>query len=334
MIPIRDTVSSKNYPVVNNLLIGINVFLYLAVLLTYGTELSRFDYIYGLVPARYSTPQIASYFSFGQQAFSLVSFMFLHGGFWHLLGNMWILYIFGDNVEDRLGHLRYLLFYLLCGIASGFTHLILNLHSNIPVIGASGAIAGIMGAYMLLHPYSKILTLIPIIFIPWFVEIPAVFFLGFWFLMQFLQATSVDSGATGIAWWAHVGGFLFGMLFLKVFLFFPDLPGGGTARNLHKNVNKITTRKKTHRLQVIRPVGFENDPTLYGTIIITPYEALSGGHKMVNISWGFHKKFFKVVIPSGIKDGGLLRLIGQGKRKADGDIGDLLLKVSIGLAQK
>ena len=331
MIPIRDTISSKNYPVVNNVLIGINVFLYFAVLLTHGTELSRFDYIYGLVPARYSTPQIASYFSFAQQALSLVSFMFLHGGFWHLLGNMWTLYIFGDNVEDRLGHLRYLLFYLLCGMASGFTHLIFNLHSNIPVIGASGAIAGIMGAYMLLHPYAKILTLIPIIFIPWFVEIPAVFFLGFWFLMQFFQATSVDSGVSGIAWWAHVGGFLFGMLFLKVFFSFPNLAGRGvlqyapTTRNLHN----LTARKKTHKLQVIRPVGFENDPTLYGTIIITPYEALSGVHKMVNVSWGFHKKFFRVVIPPGIKDGGLLRLTGHGKRKADGNIGDLLLKVSI-----
>ena len=325
MIPIRDTISSKNYPIVNNILIGINVFVYLAVLLTHGTELSRFDYIYGLVPARYSTPQIASYFSFGQQAFSLISFMFLHGGFWHLLGNMWTLYIFGDNVEDRLGSVRYLLFYLLCGMASGFTHLILNLHSNTPVIGASGAIAGIMGAYMLLHPYSKILTLIPIIFIPWFVEIPAVFFLGFWFLMQFFQATSVNSGASGIAWWAHVGGFLFGMLFLKVFLYFPVLRGAGATRNLHN----ITTRKKTHKLQMIRPVGFENDPTLYGTIIITPYEALSGASKMVNILWGFHKKLFRVVIPPGIKDGGLLRLTGHGKRKADGNVGDLLLKMSI-----
>ena len=325
MIPIRDTISSKNYPIVNNILIGINVFVYLAVLLTHGTELSRFDYIYGLVPARYSTPQIASYFSFGQQAFSLISFMFLHGGFWHLLGNMWTLYIFGDNVEDRLGPVRYLLFYMLCGMASGFTHLILNLHSNIPVIGASGAIAGIMGAYMLLHPYSKILTLIPIIFIPWFVEIPAVFFLGFWFLMQFFQATSVNSGASGIAWWAHVGGFLFGMLFLKVFLYFPVVRGAVATHNLHD----ITTRKKTHKLQVIRPVGFENDPTLYGTIIITPYEALSGASKMVNISWGFHKKFFRVVIPPGIKDGGVLRLTGHGKRKADGNVGDLLLKMSI-----
>ncbi|MCD6271461.1 MAG: rhomboid family intramembrane serine protease [Deltaproteobacteria bacterium] len=321
MIPIRDTISSKNYPVVNNVLIGVNLFVYLAGLF-HGSGLSRFDYIYGLVPARYSIPQIASYFSFGQQALSLVSFMFLHGGFWHLLGNMWTLYIFGDNVEDRLGPLRYLLFYLICGMASGMTHLILNLHSNIPVIGASGAIAGVMGAYLLLHPYSKILTLIPIIFIPWFVEIPAFFFLGFWFFMQFLQATGGDSAASGIAWWAHVGGFLFGMLFLKVFL---CLPGAGDTHG----ISRITARKKTNTLQVIRPVGFENDPTLYGTIIITPYEAISGAYKMVNISWGFYKKLFRVVVPSGIKDGGLLRLKGEGKKNTDGKTGDLLLKVTI-----
>ena len=324
MIPIRDTISSKNYPVVNNVLIGVNVFFYLAGLF-HGSGLSRFDYIYGLVPARYSIPQIASYFSFGQQALSLVSFMFLHGGFWHLLGNMWTLYIFGDNVEDRLGHVRYLLFYLLCGMTSGLTHLVLNLQSNIPVIGASGAIAGVMGAYLLLHPYAKILTLIPIIFIPWFVEIPAFFFLGFWFLIQFLQATGGDSGAGGIAWWAHVGGFLFGMLFLKIFLYLPDLQSAGDSQNLRQ----ITVKRKTHRLQVIRPVGFENDSTLYGTIVITPYEASSGAHKMVNISWGFYKKLFRVVIPPGIKDGGMLRLKGEGKKKTDGNTGDLLLKVTI-----
>ena len=324
MIPIRDTISSKSYPVVNNVLIGVNAFVYLAGLF-HGSGLSRFDYIYGLVPARYSIPQISSYFSFGQQALSLVSFMFLHGGFWHLLGNMWTLYIFGDNVEDRLGHVRYLLFYLLCGMTSGLTHLVLNLQSNIPVIGASGAIAGVMGAYLLLYPHSKILTLIPIIFIPWFVEIPAFFFLGFWFLIQFLQATGGDSGAGGIAWWAHVGGFLFGMLFLKVFLYLPDLQGAGDSQNLRQ----ITVKRKTHRLQVIRPVGFENDSTLYGTIVITPYEAFSGAHKMVNISWGFYKKLFRVVIPPGIKDGGMLRLKGEGKKKTDGNTGDLLLKVTI-----
>jgi len=165
MIPIRDTIPSKNYPVVNNTIIGINVVVYL-VQISLVPDLNRFVYIYGLVPARYSIPQITSYFTKSQQLFSLLSFMFLHGGFWHLLGNMWSLYIFGDNIEDRLGPLRYLVFYLLCGITSGLSHLIINLHSNIPTIGASGAVAGVMGAYLILYPNAKILTLIPIIFIP------------------------------------------------------------------------------------------------------------------------------------------------------------------------
>ncbi|MBW1608804.1 MAG: rhomboid family intramembrane serine protease, partial [Deltaproteobacteria bacterium] len=129
MIPIRDTIPSKNYPVVNHTIIGINVALYLFEM-SQGANLDRFIYIYGLVPARYSVPQIASYFSTGQQLFSLLSFMFLHGGFFHLLGNMWFLYIFGDNIEDRLGPFRYIAFYLLCGITSGLSHLVLNFHSN------------------------------------------------------------------------------------------------------------------------------------------------------------------------------------------------------------
>ena len=163
MIPLRDTVPAKTYPVVNNVIIGINVAIFLYQL-TQGAGLDRFIYIYGLVPARYSVPQIGDYFTVPQQLFSFLSFMFLHGGFWHLLGNMWSLYIFGDNVEDRLGHLHYLLFYIICGIASGLSHMLLNMNSNVPTIGASGAIAGVMGAYFILHPRARILTLIPIWF--------------------------------------------------------------------------------------------------------------------------------------------------------------------------
>ena len=140
MIPIRDTVQSKNYPVVNTVIIALNVLLYL-VELAQGERLNHFILIYGLVPVRYSVPEISAYFTLGQQAFAFLSFMFLHGGFWHLLGNMWSLYTFGDNVEDRLGHLRYVIFYLLCGGASGLSHLFLNWHSQVPTIGASGAIA-------------------------------------------------------------------------------------------------------------------------------------------------------------------------------------------------
>ena len=187
MIPIRDTTPTQNAPIVNSTIIGINVVIFV-IQIAQGPEVHQFNYIYGLVPARYTVPQISAYFNLGQQVLSFFSFMFLHGNFWHLLGNMWSLYIFGDNVEDRLGPLRYLMFYLICGVASGVSHLLLNLHSNLPTIGASGAIAGVMGAYFILHPRSRILTLIPIIFIPYFMEIPAYFFLGLWFLLQFINA--------------------------------------------------------------------------------------------------------------------------------------------------
>jgi len=321
MIPIRDTIPSKNYPIVNNVIIGINIVLFL-VELAQGASLDRFIYIYGLVPARYSVPHIRSYFSFGQQVFAVLSFMFLHGGFWHLLGNMWFLYIFGDNVEDRLGPFRYLAFYLLCGITSGLSHLILNLYSNVPTIGASGAIAGVMGAYLILHPNSKILTLIPIIFIPWFIEIPAFFFLGLWFVLQFIHAAGSQGNIAGIAWWAHIGGFIFGMIFLKIFIAVP------VTGFTHKT-RRLTEKRKTHRLQVIRPVGPGNDPHLYGTISITPYEALAGTQKLVNIPWGYQKRIMRVTVPPGVKDGSKLRLKGQGKITPDGLRGDLFLKVSV-----
>lgn len=321
MIPIRDTIPSKNYPVVNNCIIGINVILYL-VQMAQGPDLNRFVYIYGLVPARYSIPQITSYFTTGQQFFSLLSFMFLHGGFWHLLGNMWSLYIFGDNVEDRLGPLRYIVFYLLCGITSGLSHLIFNLNSNIPTIGASGAIAGVMGAYLILHPKAKILTLIPIIFIPWFIEIPAFFFLGFWFVLQFINAAGSHGSIGGIAWWAHIGGFIFGIIFLKIFLLLPEI-------GVSDQMRRVTAKRKTHRLQVVRPVGTGNDPHLYGTITITSFEATAGTHKLVNIPWGFQKRLIRVTVPAGMKAGSKLRLKGLGKITADGQRGDLYLKVAI-----
>ncbi len=321
MIPIRDTIPSKHYPVVNHTIIGINVVIYLFEM-SQGADLNRFIYIYGLVPARYSVPQIASYFSTGQQLFSLFSFMFLHGGFFHLLGNMWFLYIFGDNIEDRLGPFRYIAFYLLCGITSGLSHLVLNFHSNMPTIGASGAIAGVMGAYLILHPHAKILTLIPIIIIPWFIEIPAFFFLGLWFVLQFLNATGSHGGAGGIAWWAHIGGFVFGIVFLKILLALPET--GMTDR-----MRRVTAKRKTHRLQIIRPVGPGKDPHLYGTISVTSFEALAGTKKLVNIPWGFQKRIVKVIVPPGIKEGSKLRLKGLGKTTSDGQRGDLFLKVAI-----
>jgi membrane associated rhomboid family serine protease len=321
MIPLRDTTPARSYPIVNSAIIAINVVVY-GLQLLQGPELNRFIYIYGLVPARYSVAPLAAYFTTGQQLFSLVSFMFLHGGFWHILGNMWSLYIFGDNVEDHLGPIRYALFYLLCGISSGLSHLLLNLNSNIPTIGASGAIAGVMGAYFILHPRSKILTLIPIFFIPYFIDIPAYIFLGLWFVLQFISAAGSPGDAGGIAWWAHIGGFIFGLLFLKLF---DRLPHTGVSRR----IRQFTAKRKSPRLQLVRPAGSGDDPHLYSLIKITPYEALAGTRKLVNIPLGFQKRIFSVQVPPGIQEGTVLRLKGLGQRLSSGEIGDLYLKVSI-----
>jgi membrane associated rhomboid family serine protease len=320
MIPLRDTAQSRNYPVINNTIIAINVFFFL-IELSKGHGLDQFIQTYGLVPARYSVPEIGALYSLGQQAIAFLSFMFIHGGFWHLLGNMWFLYIFGDNIEDLLGHARYLIFYIMCGLASGLFHLFISWNSTIPTIGASGAIAGVMGAYLISYPRAKILTMIPF-FIPYFIEIPAFFFLGIWFLLQFLNAAGSSAQGGGIAWWAHIGGFISGIIFIKIFLMLPE--GGITHR-----LRDVTSKKKTPRLQIIRMAASDADPHLHGDIVITPQEARLGAQKLVNIPWGFRTRLFKVTIPSGIDNGAILRLRGMGRRMSDGQSGDLYLNVLI-----
>jgi membrane associated rhomboid family serine protease len=321
MIPIRDTTPSKSVPVVNNTIIGINIVFFL-VQLAQGQGQDHFVYLYGLVPAKFTVPQVSAYFSLGQQILSLFTFMFLHGGFMHLIGNMWSLYIFGDNVEERLGPVRYVAFYLLCGLASGMTHLLFNTHSNIPTIGASGAIAGVMGAYFILYPRSRILTLIPIIFIPWFVEIPAFFFLGIWFVLQFLNAAGSSGQAGGIAWWAHIGGFVFGILFLKLL---DRIPATGVSDRLRH----ATERKRSHRFQVVKTGSGEKAADLYGSLTITQYEAMVGARKLITVPWGLQNRLFNVVVPQGIADGQVLRLKGVGKPRSDGTRGDMMLKIRI-----
>jgi membrane associated rhomboid family serine protease len=321
MIPIRDTIRSETYPVVNSLIIAINVLVFF-IELSQGPRLDGFIKTYGLVPARYSVPQISAYFSTGQQAIAFLTFMFLHGGFLHLLGNMWFLYIFGDNVEDRLGHLRYLIFYLVCGLASGISHLALNWHSQTPTIGASGAIAGVMGAYLILYPKAKVLTLVPIFFFFQFLEIPAFLFLGVWFLFQFLSAAGTSAQMGGIAWWAHIGGFMFGIIFLKLFELLPETGAG-------KKFQGLTRKRSTPRLQVIRPADVGDDPNLYGVVSVSEREALFGVHKLVNIAQGFKKKTFLLTIPPGVTAGSKLRLKGMGREMPEGGRGDVYLKVQI-----
>ncbi len=321
MIPIRDTIRSETYPIVNSVIIGINVLVFF-VELSQGQRLDAFIKTYGLVPVRYSVPQISAYFTTGQQAIAFLTFMFLHGGFLHLLGNMWSLYIFGDNVEDRLGHLRYLAFYLVCGLASGLSHLALNWHSQIPTIGASGAIAGVMGAYFILYPKAKVLTLVPIFFFFQFLEVPAFLFLGVWFLFQFLSAAGTSAQMGGIAWWAHIGGFIFGIIFLKLFEMLREIGAG-------KKFQGLTRKRSTPRLQVIRPAGTGDDANLYGVVSVSEREALFGAHKLVNIAQGFKKKTFLLTIPRGVSAGSKLRLKGMGREMPEGGKGDLYLKVQI-----
>jgi membrane associated rhomboid family serine protease len=148
--------------------------------------------------------------------------MFLHGGWAHLIGNMWSLWIFGDNVEDVMGPWRFLVFYLLTGVAAGVTHYVLNLDSTVPTVGASGAIAGVLGAYFVLYPRSQIVVLVPIFFFPFFFQLPAVTYLLFWFLSQVFGGAIAglsQSQVSGIAFWAHVGGFLAGVVFHRLFIF-------------------------------------------------------------------------------------------------------------------
>jgi membrane associated rhomboid family serine protease len=321
MIPIRDTVESRNYPFINHLIIAVNVGVYL-IQLSQGARIDHFILLYGLVPARYSDPFLAGYFTLSQQIFSFLSFMFVHGGFWHILFNMWSLYIFGDNVEDRLGPIRYLFFYLLCGVASGLFHLFLNWHSQIPTVGASGAIAGVMGAYFILHPGARILTLIPVLFIPFFVELPAFFFLGLWFLFQLASASLSPAQEGGIAWWAHIGGFIFGMICLKLFARVPET-------GITQAVQSKTARKKTHHLQAIHTTATSDDPHLYGDMIITPEEARTGARKRVSIPWAFQRRLLHVTVPPGVREGTILRLQGMGREMPGGRKGDLLLTLHV-----
>lgn len=220
MIPLKDDIPSRHPPVVNIWLIIVNILCYIYQL-TLGPRLEEFIVAYGFVPARFAAEQAANAFSLGS-FFPVFSSMFLHGGLLHIFFNMWTLWIFGDNVEDRMGHGRYLLFYLLCGVAAAFAQFLSNPLARSPMIGASGAISGVLGAYVLLYPRARILTFIPIFILFYLIEIPAYFFISFWFLMQFLQGAAQQIDAIGpakggIAWWAHVGGFTAGMILLSLF---------------------------------------------------------------------------------------------------------------------
>jgi len=222
MIPLRDTIPHRNAPVVTWALIGVNVLVFLYELSLGPEDLERLFYLFGIVPARYTHPDWASQIGMPVGSYwPFLTSMFLHGGWAHVIGNMWALWIFGDNVEDRMGPLRFLGFYLLTGVIAGLTHWLTNAPSTVPTVGASGAIAGVLGAYFVLFPRSRIVVLLPILFFPFFFEVPAVIYLLFWFLSQVLSGTISGLTATqvgGIAFWAHVGGFISGAVLHRLFL--------------------------------------------------------------------------------------------------------------------
>lgn len=213
MIPLRDDIPSSTFPIVNYILIAANLAVF-GFELSLGRSLDQYIYSHAVIPA-----QVVSVGLTADQIVRMTVTMFFHGGWLHVLSNMLYLWIFGDNVEDRMGHFKYLVFYLLAGYVATFAHIFFYPLSNIPLVGASGAIAGVLGAYLVLFPRARILTLIFIFIFIQVIPIPAIVFLGIWFLLQLMSGTASLSGqaAQSVAFWAHVGGFVAGILMVKLF---------------------------------------------------------------------------------------------------------------------
>jgi membrane associated rhomboid family serine protease len=209
MIPIRDDTPRFSTPYITYFIIALN------------TVVNGLIYQFGVVPVHFERALAgASSFSLPALSLTILTSMFLHGGWLHIIGNMWFLWIFGDNIEDYIGHFPYLLFYLVSGFVAAVSQILLNVGSQVPIIGASGAIAGVMGAYFVLYPRARVLTLVPLIIFFTFWWLPAWIFLGVWFVFQFLSGTATSIADTshsgGVAFWAHVGGFVTGIVLIKL----------------------------------------------------------------------------------------------------------------------
>lgn len=215
MLPLRDNIPSRSIPLVNWALIAFSTLLFIYQTRLEPTVMNNLALAYGVVPANLNLVHPSTWIP-------LVTAIFLHGGWVHLISNMWVLFIFGDNIEDRMGHSRYLGFYVLGGAFANMLQALAIPKSLIPAIGASGSVAAVLGGYFLLFPRARVVTLIPVFLYPWIVEISAFIFLGFWFILQLysgFQSLSITGGASmgGIAWWAHIGGFIFGLLAVLFF---------------------------------------------------------------------------------------------------------------------
>ena len=217
MIPIRDENPARSFPLITIGLIAVNVAVFIYQFTLPDPDLHRFIAGFGLIPAELlgRAPQIHAALP---GALTPLTSQFLHGGIFHLLGNMLYLWIFGNNIEDLLGHARFLLFYLLCGTLAAAAHIILNPYSTLPMVGASGAIAGVLGAYLISFPRARITVLIFVFFFITTTQVPALVVLGIWFVMQFFYVFGdLGSGGSNIAYMAHIGGFLAGLWLVKKF---------------------------------------------------------------------------------------------------------------------
>ncbi len=218
MIPLRDDNPASTKPILTLALIAVNVLVFLYQLSLGPREGRLFVFQFGAIPSVVFGPdRLPAGVMVIPPALSLVTSMFLHGGWMHLIGNMWYLWIFGNNIEDAMGRTRYLVFYFLSGLAASICHAYFNLGSKIPSIGASGAISGVLGAYLMLYPRAQVLVLIPLGFFTRLLYIPAMFVLGFWFLIQLFSGTLGGAQGGGVAWWAHIGGFIAGMVMVGAF---------------------------------------------------------------------------------------------------------------------
>ena len=234
MIPLRDDNPTSTAPILTVALIAANVLVFFYQV-SLGPEAREvLVYRFGTIPATVTGSRaLPEALAVIPPIFSVFTSMFLHGGWLHLIGNMLYLWIFGNNIEDAMGHVRYLIFYLLCGVAASFSHILSDAQSVIPSIGASGAISGVLGAYLLLYPRARVLVLVPLGFFTQLMHIPASIVLGIWFLLQLLSSAVSNSQGGGVAWWAHIGGFVAGMILVALFkkrhvrFFNPPLPQSG-----------------------------------------------------------------------------------------------------------
>ncbi len=214
MIPLKDNIPTRTLPIIAVGFIFVNILIFLWQRFVLPGNASELVYkYYGFVPHEFTVSLTTQWTLIPYNVMTMFTSMFLHGGFLHLAGNMLYLWIFGNNVEDALGHMKFIIFYLVSGLVAAGFQLFYDPSSNVPMIGASGAISGVLGAYLVLYPYARIKTLLIIIVFIKVIELPAVLLLTIWFFMQVLYSTSMD----GVAWYAHIGGFIFGLLTVKLF---------------------------------------------------------------------------------------------------------------------